>query len=245
MQNLYSAIEKVQKCTTLEQIHQVCSDFCLDLGFDFFHYGARIPVSFSNPRFIFVSGYPDNWWEHYIDNEFLYKDPTVIHCSNKVTPFFWNNITEIQKNSLADNNVILEARDFGLRSGLSIPVHSATGEAAIFSMVSREDDKKHINLIHTNTPISYMFANYLHEMVISITESGINKKSTINLTQREKDCLCWSADGKTAWEISQILNISERTVVFHIHNATNKLGVTNKAHAIARAVLEGHISPFS
>jgi len=243
--DLYTAIDKVQKCENLEQVHQVCADFCLDLGFDFFHYGARIPVSFSNPRFVFVSGYPDQWWDHYINNAYLYKDPTVLHCANRVTPFFWNKPLELLANSSADENVIFEAREFGLRAGISIPVHGATGETAIFSVVSGKDSTKHLQLIDAQTPKLHMFSGYLHETINRVTESGKFTNPMLKLSQREKDCLSWSADGKTAWEISQILNISERTVVFHLRNATEKLGVSNKAHAIARAVLEGYISPFS
>lgn len=245
MNNLYTAIDEIHKCESLEQIHQVCSNFCLDLGFDFFHYGARIPVSFSNPRFVFVSGYPDQWWEHYISNAYLYKDPTVLHCANRVTPFFWNKLPDLLESPPADKNVIFEARDFGLRAGISIPVHGATGESAIFSVVSGEDSIQNLRLIDTQTPILHMFSSYLHETINRVTGSGDFTGTTLKLTQREKDCLCWSADGKTAWEISQILNISERTVVFHIRNATEKFGVSNKTHAIARAVLEGYISPFS
>lgn len=46
-------------------------------------------------------------------------------------------------------------------------------------------------------------------------------------------------------EIAKILNIAEQTVVFHIHNAMEKLGVTTKVHAVAKAVSIGLIKPKS
>jgi DNA-binding CsgD family transcriptional regulator len=59
------------------------------------------------------------------------------------------------------------------------------------------------------------------------------------LTARERECLSWIAQGKTGWETGAILRISERTVVFHLHNARRKLGVHNRSAAVARAVRLG------
>ncbi|MBO1113660.1 helix-turn-helix domain-containing protein [Bordetella petrii] len=59
------------------------------------------------------------------------------------------------------------------------------------------------------------------------------------LSNRERDCLHWSALGKTSWEISVILGVSERTVNFHIGNACSKLGVYNRRAAVAVALSQG------
>jgi LuxR family quorum sensing-dependent transcriptional regulator len=59
------------------------------------------------------------------------------------------------------------------------------------------------------------------------------------LTQREHDALAFVADGKTDWEISVILGISEATVRFHVDNARRKLGASNRAHAVARMASRG------
>ena len=61
------------------------------------------------------------------------------------------------------------------------------------------------------------------------------------LTRRERECLLWAAEGKTSWEIGQLLNISERTSIFHLQNATHKLGASGRQAAIARAISLGLI----
>jgi LuxR family transcriptional regulator len=50
-----------------------------------------------------------------------------------------------------------------------------------------------------------------------------------------------SADGKTAFEISRILSLSERTINFHVHRAIEKLGVNNKIAAVIAATRSGAI----
>ena len=64
-----------------------------------------------------------------------------------------------------------------------------------------------------------------------------------HLTPRERECLLWTAHGKTAWEIGQILGISDGTVVFHLKNATRKFNVFTKYHAVVKAIMLGLISP--
>lgn len=56
------------------------------------------------------------------------------------------------------------------------------------------------------------------------------------LTDREKEVLKWQARGKTAWETAVILDISERTVRFHVDSIMQKLDAVNKSHAIAVAL---------
>jgi DNA-binding CsgD family transcriptional regulator len=56
------------------------------------------------------------------------------------------------------------------------------------------------------------------------------------LSSREIEVLNWAMAGKTNWEISMILGISERTVKFHVKNAMGKLGASSRAHAVAIAL---------
>lgn len=61
------------------------------------------------------------------------------------------------------------------------------------------------------------------------------------LTKREYDCLAYVAAGKSDWEISVILKLSQATVRFHVDNARRKLDAATRAHAVARAMSLGLI----
>lgn len=62
-----------------------------------------------------------------------------------------------------------------------------------------------------------------------------------SLTEREIECLKWSAEGKTYEDIGMLLGISARTVRFFLENARHKLGSVNTTHAVAAAMLRGLI----
>jgi DNA-binding CsgD family transcriptional regulator len=64
-------------------------------------------------------------------------------------------------------------------------------------------------------------------------------ETQVALTSREKEVLRWTAEGKTSYEISQILDVSERTVNFHVNNAVAKLGTSNKTQAAVKATALG------
>lgn len=59
------------------------------------------------------------------------------------------------------------------------------------------------------------------------------------LSPRERECLQWAALGKSEWEMSQILGISEHTAEKHLLNAKSKLGAANRVQAVAEAVRRG------
>ncbi len=62
-------------------------------------------------------------------------------------------------------------------------------------------------------------------------------KNKLKITRREAEVLFWVAQGKTDWEISQILSISDRTVNKHLEQIYRKLGVNNRTSATSKALL--------
>jgi transcriptional regulator EpsA len=56
------------------------------------------------------------------------------------------------------------------------------------------------------------------------------------LSTREREVLRWLREGKTNWEISQILGTSENTVKHQVRSLLVKLRVNNRAQAVAKAI---------
>lgn len=68
--------------------------------------------------------------------------------------------------------------------------------------------------------------------------------SPIQITQREQECIKWASEGKTSWEISQILTISKSTVDFHLANCIEKTGSANRQQAIVKCLFNGQLLTF-
>jgi len=77
----------------------------------------------------------------------------------------------------------------------------------------------------------------VHQRKSRSSRCGCDSEDDILLSARELDCLKWTAAGKTAWEASIILGISERTVRFHLNTAREKLNCATTTQAVAKAVV--------
>ena len=70
-------------------------------------------------------------------------------------------------------------------------------------------------------------------------------EDSASLSPREVDCLTHAAQGHGDEDIASRLGISKHTARFHIENAINKLGATNRTHAVALAAQLGLVGPVS
>ena len=84
---------------------------------------------------------------------------------------------------------------------------------------------------------------HLHQALVRIVAPLENRRQVPDpgLTFREKEVLNWVKVGKTTWEISVILSISERTVKFHVRNILEKVQATTRAQAVAISIENGFI----
>ena len=241
--NCHELIDLLSRVKTVEEIHSLCATFCEQFEFNRFLYGARIPTSFVKPHFIFISGYPSEWWKRYTTKGYMTIDPIVMHCATRLTPISWDQVRPQEDESEQVRQFMGEAREFGLNSGVSFPIHSAQGEFAMLNLASGENQVQAKSSILEAMPYASLFSAYLHEAVRRVFEHQVLSLSQVHLTDREKQCLLWSAEGKTNWETSHILSVSERTVVFHLQNAVDKLNAVSRQQAVARAVALGLITP--
>ena len=63
----------------------------------------------------------------------------------------------------------------------------------------------------------------------------------IHITRREIEVLQWLHQGKSSWEISKILGLSERTVNFHVYNIMGKIEAVNRLQMVSIALRLGLI----
>jgi DNA-binding CsgD family transcriptional regulator len=109
------------------------------------------------------------------------------------------------------------------------------GEIAIFGITSEANEPEWEERKQALLQEIRVLANYFHGHVLRI--NGHNSDSDILMSARELDCLKWTAAGKTAWEASVILGISERTVRFHLNAAREKLDCATTTQAVAKAIV--------
>ena len=177
--------------------------------------------------------------QHYFANDYLTIDPVATHGMATLRSFDWN---ELPKKTRKIKQVFDESIEFGLgHQGLSIPIVSISGERAVFNINAECSDKEW----NSRKPLFIrdlsVIAQVCH-LSFAAKETGQNSSVRHCLTERELESLKWAASGKSAWETSVILSVSERTVRFHLDQARRKLNCSTKIQAVAKSVATGLIN---
>lgn len=190
---------------------------------------------------IFLTNVPVTWTDRYLEQNYQDDDPIIRECLSKRLPLPWTERLKTSVRSDREDMVLADALDFGIRRGLTVPIHGPGGELGIMSLYSDLTDKAFMKAVAATQHELHVMSIHFHDAVQRTLAAGETIPKPIPLTEREVEILRWTAIGKTAWEIGSILKISERTVNFHLQNLMGKLGVHNKTHAAAKAMSFGLI----
>ena len=178
---------------------------------------------------------PKGWVREYISRDYLQKDAIVRENFTSYKVQYWSETKKRVKYSREINAL---CNDFRMRecftSGSKLLATGKYGSKFCFSSPSMKHDKRTHAILNMVTP-------HLHLALYHLFNNRPTDSEGVSLTVREKEVLNWLQQGKTSWDISVILGISERTVNYHVYNLMQKLGVTNRPQAIAVAAHSGLI----
>lgn len=180
-----------------------------------------------------ANGWPAEWFEIYTRENFSAVDPVPRHGASTVQPFEWADAPYDREQEPRAHLVMGWATEFNLRAGYCIPLHYDDG-GAVISMAGEKPD-----LDPVSKSALQLIGVYAHNRIRALNRPASQRRGL--LTPREREILRWAADGKTAWEIGVILNLAERTVKFHLIEASRKLNAVNRTAAVAKALALGLI----
>lgn len=189
------------------------------------------------------SNYSSRWRSKYDAENLGYVDPTVTHCTTKTTPLIWSPKLF---SSRRQKEMYEEACAYNLRTGVTLPIHGASGEFGLLCLVS--DTKSSKNFLHhtmNSLPAISLLRDFIFESSAQFRRQPVMhiEYPIPELTRCELECLKWCADGKSSWEIANILHCAEPTVNFHVSNIRRKLNVTTRRQAVVKAIRLGMIYP--
>jgi DNA-binding CsgD family transcriptional regulator len=201
------------------------------LGFDYFAFSG----SFSQhgaPREVRFDNLPESWRRHCADRDRDLLPGSLRRLAlQEVTPLMWSSAAPEQGRSFA------KARQHGLATGVSCSVRGPRRQWSITSFALPHGGASAEHHIAGALPDCQLVACAVHFAATRVVGRSPDRGSRNGLlSERERQCLMESARGKTTSQIAQALQISERTVAFHLANARRKLDAANSRHAVTKAL---------
>jgi DNA-binding CsgD family transcriptional regulator len=209
--------------------------FTRQLEFDTVSTTLVIDHFLGEPEFIVVDNTPAAYREAFKSMNNGRRDPVMQHCKKNSVPIIWDQSTYVA----ADQGDKWEAQArFGYRTGIALALHMPEGRH-FFVGVDRDQPLPQSAELARMVADLQLFAVYAHEAAQRTLLPATSHHDVPSLTPREIETLRWTMEGKTAWEVGNILGITERTAVLHANNATHKLGSANKHQAVLKALRLG------
>lgn len=151
----------------------------------------------------------------------------------------WSDVQQLADLSQPQRDCMAYAADWGLIKGLTIPINVTGRSFAFVTAVGDPHRRTWSEQVAEAGATLMLIANYFDNAVIRLFERRRTECEAIS--QRELQCLGWSARGKTVEDIATILDLSADTVRVYMKRINRKLNAVNRTHAVAKALYLGLI----
>ena len=229
--------EAVHAAAELGELEELASRTLAEFGFSAFMMSAR-PLSGLGDLF---GPCNRSHMERYRIERLDLVDPVAREVDTSWLPVAWDFRDHVRSRERRCAELFERSAEVGYERGISARINGPFGRHLVFASIYagglnslRASER---TLGHVMMVLGLHVARAHHRL----TEGARVAPSV--LTSRERECLTWSLRGKTAWEVSRIIGVAERTVNFHLQNAMGKLGASSKHQAYLKAVEFDLIAP--
>jgi LuxR family transcriptional regulator, quorum-sensing system regulator BjaR1 len=187
-------------------------------------------------QMVLAKKWPAEWFSLYTEKSYDRVDPVIRKWRHTVNPFEWSEAPYDEELEPGAVEVMRRAADFRMSRGFVVPIHGLTGYEAGVSLGG-----VHLDLNARSKPALHLIAIYGFDHIRRLLAPSPHPPA--RLTPREREVIACASQGKSAWEIGEILNITQRTAEEHLATAARKLGAVNRTHAVAIAIRQRIINP--
>lgn len=202
-------------------------------GYSFSYYG-RTRNRDHKLRYEMASERMKIWHCYYHEEDHAETDTTHQSVNRTLLPLFWDTAEQLKNaKTEKERKMRQESIEFGVTQGLCIPLHGPQGDFAELTLRQfiSEDCLENWAVKQSEWYlVALAYFNAVRELLL------INATAeTSLLTKREQQCLNLLAENYSLADIAKKLEMTERTVNFHIQNLNFKLKVRNKYEAVVKA----------
>jgi LuxR family quorum sensing-dependent transcriptional regulator len=232
-------LDTIDEISRLTSSRQVSASLCRAVGqFGFTSLGINglPPPGEGADPVILAETAPDGFREVYIGERFYLADHICAQARKTFDPFRYDQAPYAHSNASAHKRFMAALETYGLGRGLIVPFGRPAHMPACVWLAGENPD-----LDDDTNRVIVTVALFAASKAHALSRPHNAGMPTSQLTRRERDALQWIAAGKTSWEISAILGLSERTINTVIAGAMTKLDAVTRTQAVVNAIRLGEI----
>jgi DNA-binding CsgD family transcriptional regulator len=223
----------------------------LKTQFDIFRFMKRVTEAYRSRAFMvlnlppitsfdlqgntIITSWPAELLSIYDQEGLMVNSPVLRRLRTSTLPFFYDTSRTNWPRDDGKTGVVATLFErFKMMRCAYFPTHEPSGARGAVSFAGDREPFTPVEM----RELSYI-AIHVFDRLAEIR--NLDTRITDTLTDREIDCLNWTAAGKTSAEIAEILDLSEHTVNHYLNRATKKLDTVNRTQAVAKALRIGLI----
>lgn len=182
-----------------------------------------------------ITNWPAELLQAYDNDGFLKRSNVIRELQRAYLPFQVDiKFMAVGQDDQWVQNVQTLFTRFSMDSAIWCPVQDVAGNRGAIGLSGQRRD-----FSQTDMAEFFYLATSVYGRLTFV--KSLDALSTEILSDREIDCLNWTASGKTSSEIAEIMQLSEHTVNHYLNRATKKLDTVNRTQAVAKALRIGII----
>ncbi|RWC37735.1 MAG: transcriptional regulator TraR [Mesorhizobium sp.] len=180
-----------------------------------------------------ISNYHPEWQSVYFGRNYSAFDPVVGRAKTMKRTFTWSGDQERPRLSKAQRAFYAHAADFGIRSGITIPVRTANGSMSMFTLASEKltiELDREIDAVAAATAVAQLHAR------ITFLQATPSVERAAYLDPKEATYLRWIAVGKTMEEVAELEGVKYNSVRVKLAETKRRFDVHTTTHLTALAI---------
>lgn len=218
------------------ELGELLAEVCERLGCAWFALSHHVDFLAAPQKGIRIHNYPPEWARWFDENGLGASDPVHRESQRRLSGFIWSDIPWHRRERPGDRQIFRRALRHGIGNGLTVPAHLPGEAHGSVSFAWAPNKPASVEALLFAKMISG--PAFEAARLLAHPELGAGPR----LTDRQRECLIWSAAGKSAWDTSRIIGLSRDTVKEHLRNARARYDVHDGTTLAIRALFAGEIS---
>ncbi|MGN6374729.1 MAG: LuxR family transcriptional regulator [Sphingomonas sp.] len=225
---------EISCATTNHALSQAMTHATRRLGFDHFAIAYDQWIGCTPGPNLLVHDYPDEWADAYVGLDLAGRDPVRRACEESFQGFVWRDIDRLIPLTRDDRKMLDVGNRYGLADGFTIPRHLPGKVNAACTFAVGPQTRLPVDLLAVAEGIGALALTVARRLVGIVPAMGRPR-----LSDRQRDCVLWSARGLTARQIARKLGISAGTVIHHLRTARERYEVHCAEALLICALVDG------